>query len=182
MDRVDAGPAARRPSANPAESLPGAQLSGILPHVTSTETAVSTSRGPGWWLRSTAMVLVPLAIALVAGRRDNAGIGLVAGLLALIASIYVFHPDTLGWKLSLTPYLSKGPDTGPSRFWQVWARLSGPLLLVVCAVAAVTYTPPPPEQPGCVITDDLGTVCPWMDTWNQLTPEQRGVSTPSTTN
>ena len=110
------------------------------------------SRTVGWWIRSVAMVALPAAIGWIASRHSNGGMGVVVGLLAFVGAIYVFHPDTLGWKLSLSGRMVDGPDPGPSHFWQVWARLSGLLLLVVCAAGALLYSPPRPDTNSCVIS------------------------------
>ena len=83
------------------------------------------TRSVGWWARSVALVAVPAALGLLAATHDNAGTGLVLGILAFIGAIFVFHPDTLGWKLSLTGRMVDGEDPGPSHLWQVWARMSG---------------------------------------------------------
>jgi hypothetical protein len=117
-------------------------------------------RGAGWWTRSVLMVALPVAIGVLAARHGGTAMGVGGGLMAFVGAIFVFHPDTLGWKLSLTPSFSNGPDTGPSELWQVWARLSGLFLLVVCAIAAATYRPPPPPQDACAIVGDQ-IQCPW---------------------
>jgi len=122
---------------------------------------VPTRRGVGWWVRTVAMVLIPLGIGLLAARTNPTQVAVVVGLMAFVGAIYVFHPDTLGWKLSLTGYMSKGPDTGPSHAWQVWARLSGLVLLVVCGAGAILYSPPPPNRNSCTIAPDGAFVCPW---------------------
>lgn len=119
----------------------------------------ATHRGAGWWLRTVAMVLVPIGIALLAARHNPTGVAVVVGLLSFVGAIYVFHPDTLGWTLSLTGRMTNGPDTGPSHLWQVWARLSGLLLLAVCAAGALLYAPPPADRTSCTVDPDGVLVC-----------------------
>ena len=113
----------------------------------------------GWWLRSVAMVVVPVVLALLAARHNGAGVAVVVGLLSFVGAIYVFHPDTLGWKLSLSGRMVDGPDPGPSHLWQVWARMSGLFLLVVCAAGAILYSPPPPDSNYCVVGQDGAFTC-----------------------
>lgn len=100
------------------------------------------TRSGGWWVRTVLMVLIPLAIGWIAAVRIETVVGVVLGLLALIGAVFVFHPDDLGWTLSLNRFWVDAPQARPSHAWRVWARISGLFLLVVCAAGAILYSPP----------------------------------------
>ena len=130
--------------------------------MTGTGTDVRSRRrtpSAGWWARSIAMVVIPVVIGLLTARHNGAGMAVVVGLMALVGAIFVFHPDTLGWKLSLNGRMVAGVDPGPSHLWQVWARMSGLFLLVVCAAGAILYSPPPPDSNHCVVSQDGALIC-----------------------
>lgn len=120
-----------------------------------------TARGAGWWLRTVATVVLPVLIGVAAWRRTgSAAVGLAVGFVALVGAVFVLHPDTLGWKLSLYGRMSAGPDTGPSHLWQVWARLFGVFLLVLCVIGVVLVAPSPPARESCGLGPDGTIVCP----------------------
>ena len=119
-----------------------------------------TARGAGWWVRTVAMVVLPVVIGVAGFRRtDYVPVGLVLWLLASIGAIYVVHPDTLGWRLSLYGRMSAGPDLGPSHAWQVWARLSGLVLLGSCILGVLVYAPAQPPRNACTVGSDGAVVC-----------------------
>ncbi len=115
-------------------------------------------RTAGWWVRTVLMVLTPVAIGWLAARHNGTGVGVVVGLLAFIGAIFVFHPDDLGWALSLNGRMVEGQGARPSHLWKVWARISGLFLLVVCAAGAILYAPQA-LGPGCQQRGDGSVYC-----------------------
>lgn len=109
-----------------------------------------------WWVRTVLMAVIPLTIGVIGARRIDPAVGVGLGILALIGAVFVFHPDDLGWTLSLNRFWVDSPDARPSHAWQVWARISGLFLLVICAAGAILYSPPV-LGPDCVQQSD-GTI------------------------
>lgn len=116
------------------------------------------ARTAGWWVRTVLMIVIPVAIGWLAARHNGTGVGVVVGLLALVGAVFVFHPDDLGWALSLNGLMVEEKGARPSHLWKVWARISGLFLLVVCAAGAILYAPPV-LGPGCQQLSDGSTYC-----------------------
>lgn len=101
------------------------------------ETGTAQRRGIGWWVRTALMLVVPLVIAWLG--RSNPPL-VVAGvwLIAQFGAVYLFHPDTLGWRLSAIPsFVADRAPAGPSEAWRVRARLMGVFLVGACLIGVL---------------------------------------------